>query len=271
MALPSTGPISLSQVNTELGRAAGATISLGDAGVRGLAGVVNGAIGLGTLRGKSALFTQTITSHQQELDLHTYLQAQGWDGTSKVEVTVAAGIYIWSDTTTIPALDMGGAFPGGLTLVNRGFIMGKGGDGGYQLADRSSYVAPTAGGPAIGLTGPIIIDNAAGYIGGGGGGGAAATGQPIAILSTAVHSPGGGGAGGGRGGAIGLDDFDTALLGIFADLVGLVVGRILLVLRRHAHILRRPKLSNLATPVQLSLRSMFKSVGRLLGLPIVSS
>ena len=147
----------------------------------------------------------------------------------------------------------------------------KGGDGGYQLADRTSYVAPTAGGPAIGLTGPIIIDNTTGYIGGGGGGGAAATGQPIAILSTAVHSPGGGGAGGGRGGAIGLNNLNAALFSIFADLVRLVVGRILLVLRRHAHILRRTKLGNLATPVQLSLRSVFKSVGRLLALQSVSS
>ena len=74
--------------------------------------------------------------------------------------------------TSIPALDMGGAFPGGLTLVNRGFIMGKGGDGGYTLADRTTYVAPTPGGPAIALRGPISIDNSSGYIGGGGGGGA---------------------------------------------------------------------------------------------------
>ncbi|ALI53975.1 hypothetical protein IMCC12053_25 [Celeribacter marinus] len=47
--------------------------------------------------------------------------------------------------------------------------------------------------------------------------------------------------------------------------------RILLVLRRHAHILRRPKLGNLATPVQLSLRTTFLSVGRLRGWEKVSS
>ncbi len=33
----------------------------------------------------------------------------------------------------------------------------------------------------------------------------------------------------------------------------------------HAHILRRPKLFYLATPAQLNLRSVFNSVGRLLG------
>ena len=133
MVLPLTGPLSLSQVNTALGRAAGATISLGDAGVRGLAGVANGAIGLGALRGKSAQFTHTITTHQQELNLHTYLQAQGWDGTSKVEVTVAAGIYIWSDNTTIPALDaaMGVLRPGGVATV----VLYTGHEGGADEAE----------------------------------------------------------------------------------------------------------------------------------------
>jgi hypothetical protein len=172
-------------------------------------------MGLGNLRGKAAQFTHMITSHQKELKLHSYLQAQGWNSTGKVEVTVAAGIYIWSDNTTTPALDMGGAFPGGLTLVNRGFIMGKGGDGGYQLADLTSYVAPTSGGPAIGLTGPITIDNTTGYIGGGGGGGAAATGSPFAVFVTPVHSPGGGGAGGGRGGAMPYGDTSSRVMGAF--------------------------------------------------------
>jgi hypothetical protein len=216
MALPSTGPISLSQVNTELGRAAGATISLGEAGPRGLAGVANGPIGLSTLRGKSAQFTHTITSHQQELNLHAYLQGQGWDGTSKVEVTIATGVYIWSDNTAVAALDTGGAFPGGLTLVNHGFIMGKGGDGGYQLTNRTSYVAPTVGGPAMTLTQPITIDNSSGYIGGGGGGGAACTGSArLGFLPTAMHSPGGGGAGGGRGGPMPYGDTDNLVMGAF--------------------------------------------------------
>jgi hypothetical protein len=42
------------------------------------------------------------------------------------------------------------------------------------------------------------------------------------------------------------------------------VRGILLMLRRHAHILRRPKLANLIPRVQLTLRSVFKSEGRLL-------
>jgi len=50
----STGTISLSQVNTELGYSASATISLNDAAVRALAGVSSGTISMSNLQGKSA-------------------------------------------------------------------------------------------------------------------------------------------------------------------------------------------------------------------------
>lgn len=54
MTLPSTGSLSISQVNTELGRSSGATTSLGETTVRSLAAVASGAIGMSNLQGKSA-------------------------------------------------------------------------------------------------------------------------------------------------------------------------------------------------------------------------
>jgi len=53
MVLP-TGTISMSQVNTELGRASTASINLNEAAVRSLAGVPSGAISMNDLRGKGS-------------------------------------------------------------------------------------------------------------------------------------------------------------------------------------------------------------------------
>jgi hypothetical protein len=52
MTLPA-GTISMSQVNTELGRSSTAAISLGETAVRTLAGVASGTISMSNLQGKS--------------------------------------------------------------------------------------------------------------------------------------------------------------------------------------------------------------------------
>lgn len=54
MALP-TGTITMNDVNIELSRASGSTISLNDTDVRNLAGIASGTISLDNLRGKSAI------------------------------------------------------------------------------------------------------------------------------------------------------------------------------------------------------------------------
>lgn len=55
MTLQTTGPISLSNVNTELGNAATSAISLNDAAVRALAGIPSGQISLSDLYGKGGV------------------------------------------------------------------------------------------------------------------------------------------------------------------------------------------------------------------------
>lgn len=105
-------------------------------------------------------------------------------------VTVSSGVYLWSDSTSSPALQI--SVP--CTVVNSGYIIGKGGNGGSNTGNGS------AGGPAIQITsstsGVTIQNQSGGYIAGGGGGGG---GQGDPTDSDRV--PGGGGAGGGNSGS----------------------------------------------------------------------
>ena len=160
-----------------------------------------------------------IIANKKELDLSAWALDRGWNGISPATITVKAGVYIWSDNTNVPALKIDG-FPGGLTLINNGYIMGRGGDGGSRAATRWGAAAPWLGGPLppisdrdpdqvrlqetnsingwpggdaiqITTTSEIAITNQ-GAIGGGGGGGAGG--------GDGNYGGGGGGAGGGNGG-----------------------------------------------------------------------
>jgi hypothetical protein len=186
MALPETGALSLSQIATEFGGSA--PLALG--AYRGATAAIplQGPLAMSLFRGLSSAFAVVITSSQKELNLHSYLLGQGWDGQSAVAVTVDAGVYIWSDNSAVAALNTGGAFSGGLTLINNGFIMGKGGAGGVGNQNGSP------GGPAIRLTTALKIDNTNGYGGGGGAGGGIGRGftfysEPASL--TVADAPGG--------------------------------------------------------------------------------
>jgi len=129
------------------------------------------------------------STHNNCFNLNKWAVDNGWNGQAKCRIIIDTGVYIYSDDPNdikCPAMIID-EFPGGLELINKGFIMGRGGDGG------SLYTHGQDGGDAIHTTGnsEIIIDNTQGAIGGGGGGGSA---------SKLGHSGGGGGAGGGWGG-----------------------------------------------------------------------
>jgi len=136
---------------------------------------------------------------------------------------VYSGVLITSQDATIPAYTIGNFAPGSvIALVNDGYIIGRGGDGGIAYDPANGFTGDGQdGGDAV--HSPIdatILNNSAIY-GGGGGGGAMAfsisyTTPSIPIIGSItfgffVGSGGGGGAGEGVGG-----DYNTNLFIGFA-------------------------------------------------------
>lgn len=196
MTLP-TGTISLSQVNVELGKSATAQISLNDADVRSLAGVASGLIDLQDLQGKSNVFAFAIAANQTDANLRTLALAAGWNGTTRIQATINSGVTISGSVAanSTAALTVDGSFPNGVTLINNGTIVGRGGNGG------SSGVAGTAGGRALLASVACTINNAGTIAGGGGGGGGGAANFTSATCDMQSNNcsstcPGGGGGGG---------------------------------------------------------------------------
>lgn len=183
MATPS-GTIALSDVNTELSYGSRSVISLNDTVVRTLAGVPNGTISMNDLRGKSnrvsipGAYTFYVNTTQTIINIGTL---SGYvAGKSDITITVNSGVYVYSTSTSTPALTIQGASAGDtITLVNYGYIIGMGGS---ATGDYNNAGSGTAGGPALSIGNTLTISNY-GYIAGGGGGGGCY---------------GGGGAGGGN-------------------------------------------------------------------------
>ena len=226
MAIPASGPISLITIQTEFGGSAptslneyyagGAYVPAGTSGTYG-AVPSSGEISLRNFYGTSN--GPPVPVSYANLNLRAYALANGWDGVSAYTATFGANVTIYSTSTSVPALTIDGSWPNGVTVINNGSIIGKGGKGG------NGYLAPSfgelalmsgeTGGSAISLgVNATITNNSGAYIAGGGGGGAGSA--PPATFGWA-GSGGGGGAGGGDGGL--LSEFlDTAAGGIGGSL-----------------------------------------------------
>lgn len=209
MPLNPSGQISLAgstvgqSIALELGRTATTTTSLGETAVRNLCGVPSGAISLSNAYGKSvgpAVLNVTYTTNQADLLLNVSTISGYSAGNSQITINVSSGVYIYATSISATAFTISGANTGDtITLVNDGFILGKGGNGGSP-----PHVGGTGagqnGGKAMEISYPMTINalNFSALIGGGGGGGASTVTTPTGTVF--ALGGGGGGCGGGNGG-----------------------------------------------------------------------
>ena len=208
MALQSSGAISIQQINAEFNAGNNLNVYRGKfwADPAGNTGLLPGqtapfSISMGDFYGKG--YAVNIASNLSNLNLRTYLVNAGWNQTQPVIAYISAGVYISSNTVSTPALTVDGSFPGGLWIINNGFIVGMGGAGGRGRSwVTTDGTFGSSGGPALSVSSAVNIRNNGTIGGGGGGGGGGGVGtQALSGYggTTPVHS-GGGGGGGGRTG-----------------------------------------------------------------------
>jgi hypothetical protein len=202
MALPSSGALTLAQIQAEFGGSNPASLSeyyaggaYVPAGTSGTYGAVpsSGAISIRNFYGTAQRvnISYTFTGSVGNASLNIAAIGGYIAGLSNVTVVVNPGVYLYATSTGSAGLSLFGGTTGDtLTLVNYGYIMGQGGAGGNGFTPSGAG----AGGPALSIGRSLTINNTYGaaFIAGGGGGGAS--------RNTAGSGGGGGGAGGGGGG-----------------------------------------------------------------------
>jgi len=194
MGLPSSGAISLSQIQAEFGGSNPISISeyYGSDSVPS-----SGSISLSHFHGTSALtvYTFSVATHTN-VDLDTLGIAQGGD----VLVVIPSGAVLVATSVSNYALKTGTGWAASLTIQNNGKILGRGGRGGHGGNSTSSWAKGTgkvaeAGGKAIHVEHAVTIDNNGILSGGGGGGGS--TGGVSYFNGWGYYRKGGNGGGGG--------------------------------------------------------------------------
>jgi hypothetical protein len=158
--------------------------------------------------------TLPITISQNTLDWNLKAIVGTLSAPATINVLVAQGVIVQASNAKTAAMDFSGLISGcTINLINLGYIIGKGGDGGdgamasfpgsgatVQCATNGKPGGPAILGPGSGCT--FNITNAGGQIWGGGGGGGAGGAYDGFASGNGLGNAGGGGggAGGGKGG-----------------------------------------------------------------------
>ena len=212
MAIPLSGPLSISTISDEFGGTVPHSLSEYYRG----AGLVpnapqtyliptSGTIPMGSFYGTADRITipLVISSNTTNYDVYTNLVASPAypsyvAGFSTINVSVDSGIVVNGTSPAAYALSVPSAFNPGdeVTLTNNGTIAGKGGNGGAGNTSGGSGSGGASGGNALYINRPVTITNNGTLAGGGGGGGGGASGRLPYPIGLVGYAPGGGGGGG---------------------------------------------------------------------------
>lgn len=207
MALPSSGPLAFTNIQTEFG----GTNPIGlNEYYRGGAYVPvssttttipsSGTIAANNFYGTANRVDVPLTISSPTYNYDVYTQASASPsyvaGKADVSVTVSPGVQVGSTSTGTYAMLVPSSFSPGdtVTITNNGVIQGMGGGGGAGQFGASNGNPGAGGGNALYINRPTTIQNNSVIAGGGGGGGAGA-----GITPDKGPSYWGGGGGGGAG------------------------------------------------------------------------
>lgn len=204
--LPSSGAISINDINTLFGRGNNLNAYRGTQYYTSSAGPFTfsaGAIDMNSFHGTGPTantFSFSIAGGQN-VNLRSSAVSAGWNQASPLVCTISANIG--STSTGSPALTIAGSFPGGLSVtINSGvYVVGAGGAGGAGSTSTAPGISGGAGGLALSVSSAVTITNN-GVVGGGGGGGGGGQADSVNCCGAITYYQGGGG-GGGAGYSIG--------------------------------------------------------------------
>ena len=205
MALPSSGTLSLANIQTEFGGANPISLSeyyrnggLVPNAAQNAAIPTSGAISISNFYGTTNRIPINITLSASAYNYDVYANRGGSyvAGISDITVTVDAGVYIGSTSTATYAMTVSSSFNAGdtVTIINNGTIEGMGGAGGAAIFAANPGNVGLGGGNALSVARATTIQNNSIIAGGGGGGGGGAGYTP-----NKGGSDWGGGGGGGAG------------------------------------------------------------------------
>ena len=205
MALPSSGPLAFTNIQTEFGgtNPIGLNEYYRGGGLVPVSSTTTTIPSSGTIAANNFYGTAnrvdvplTIGSPTYNYDVYANRGPGYIAGKSNVNVTVSPGVLVGSTSTGTYAMLVPSSFSPGdaVTITNNGVIQGRGGDGGPGQFGASNGIAGNGGGNALYVNRPVTITNNSVIAGGGGGGGAGA-----GLTPNKGGSDWGGGGGGGAG------------------------------------------------------------------------